>query len=92
MQLKACSGSKIKLEGTSKNQDIVINTGTILESKKLTSNQIIITANAGSVAEIYVTDFVDANVRAGGEITIYGKPKQINKKTVAGGKIVEYNK
>ena len=92
LQLKAGSGSKIKLEGTAKNQDIVINAGTILESKKLISNQTIITANAGSEAEIYATDFVDAKVRAGGEINIYGKPKQINKKTVAGGKIVEYNK
>ena len=33
------------------------------------------------------SDFVDAKTRAGGEITIYGKPKQIIEKSVAGGTI-----
>ena len=32
---------------------------------------------------------VDAKVSAGGSIYIYGKPKQINQKTVFGGKIEE---
>jgi len=32
---------------------------------------------------------VEAKVRAGGDITIYGKPKQINQKVIAGGSIEE---
>jgi hypothetical protein len=32
---------------------------------------------------------VEAKVRAGGSITIYGKPKQINKNILAGGTIQE---
>jgi len=87
--VKASDGSKIYLEGKAKNQDIVINSGAILEAKKLGTEQTIITVNAGGEAEIFATEFVDAKVRAGGNISIFGKPKQINKKTIAGGTIEE---
>jgi hypothetical protein len=32
---------------------------------------------------------VDAKVKAGGSIYIYGKPKQINQQTILGGTIIE---
>ena len=39
------------------------------------------------MAYVYASDLVNAKTRAGGEITIYGKPKQIIEKSVAGGSI-----
>lgn len=89
VSVKASDGAKIYLEGKAKNQDVVINSGAILEAKKLGTEQTIITVNAGGEAEIFATEFVDAKVRAGGNISIFGKPKQINKKTIAGGTIEE---
>ena len=90
--VKVSNGSKVQLEGKSTNQDVLINSGGIYEAEKLITNQTIITANAGGEATVYATDFVDAKVRAGGDITIYGKPKQINQKIVAGGRIEEAKK
>lgn len=89
VSLKASSGSNIILSGNASNQDIVLNTGAILDASTLTTKQTIITVNTGGEAAIFATDFVDAKVRAGGNITIFGKPKQINKKTIAGGSIEE---
>ena len=89
VSVKASDGAKIYLEGKAKNQEIVINSGAILEAKKLSTEQTIITVNAGAEAYIFATEFVDAKVRAGGTISIFGKPKQINKKTIAGGTIEE---
>lgn len=89
VSVKASDGAKIYLEGKAKNQDIVINSGAILDAKKLGTEQTIITVNAGGEADIFATEFVDAKVRAGGNISIFGKPKQINKKTIAGGTIEE---
>jgi len=83
------NGSTIEIEGKAKNQDVLVNSGGTYEADKLITNQTIITANAGGSADVYATDLVDAKVRAGGDITIYGKPKQINQKTVAGGTIKE---
>ncbi|MFC6877396.1 head GIN domain-containing protein [Flavobacterium myungsuense] len=90
--VKVSNGSKVELEGKATNQDVLINSGGIYEAEKLITNQTIITANAGGEATVYATDFVDAKVRAGGDITIYGKPKQINQKIVAGGRIEEAKK
>jgi len=86
---RVANGSTIHLEGKAKNQDVLVNSGGVYEAEKLITNQIVITSNAGGEADIYATDLVEAKVRAGGDITIYGKPKLINQKIVAGGTIQE---
>lgn len=85
------NGSTVTVSGTATNQDVLINSGGIYEAEKLETNQTIITANAGGDANVYATDLVDAKVRAGGDIRIFGKPKQINQKIIAGGTIKEGN-
>ena len=89
---KIANGSKVNVEGNATTQDILVNSGGIYEAEKLITSQTYITTNAGGEADIYATDIVDAKVRGGGDITIYGKPKQINQKIVAGGRIEEAKK
>lgn len=86
---RVANGSSINVSGKAKNQDVLVNSGGIYEAEKLITNQTVITSNAGGEADVYATDLVDAKVRAGGDITIYGKPKEINQKIVAGGTIQE---
>jgi len=86
---RTANGSKITLEGKAKNQEVIVNSGGIYEAEKLITEQTTITGNAGGEADIFATEFVDAKIRAGGEITIYGKAKQINQKVIAGGSIKE---
>ncbi len=85
------NGSTVTIEGTAKNQDVLINSGGIYEAEKLKTEQTIITANAGGEATVFATELVDAKVRAGGDIIIFGKPKEISKKIFAGGTIKEGN-
>jgi Putative auto-transporter adhesin, head GIN domain len=87
--VRTTNGSIVSISGKAKNQEVIVNSGGIYEAEKLITNQTVITTNAGGDADIYATDLVDAKVRAGGIITIHGKPKQINQKIVAGGKIEE---
>ncbi len=91
LTVKSSNGSNVNIEGKAKNQEAIINSGGELDAKELITQQTIITANAGGEANIYAIDFVDAKTRAGGNIIIYGKPKQINKKTVLGGTIKQNN-
>ncbi|MBK9225084.1 MAG: DUF2807 domain-containing protein [Flavobacterium sp.] len=88
VSIKASDGSKIDVEGNATNQEVLVNTGGIYEAEKLRSKLVSITVNAGGEAAIFATDFVDAKVRAG-DIVIFGKPKQINQKVIAGGTITE---
>lgn len=89
LKTKAESGANVTVEGVAINQSILINTGGFFDATKLMTKQTGITINAGGEAGIYASDFVDAKVRAGGKITVFGKPKQLNKKIIAGGTIEE---
>lgn len=88
ISVKASSGAVVNLSGDTSNVDAVVTTGASLEATECKTNQATLTVNAGG--EIYITasDFVDAKTRAGGNIFIYGNPKQVNQKTVLGGSIV----
>ena len=87
LSIRATSGGIINLEGTAKNQDIVISSGGVLNAKDFQTEQTNVAISAGGTADIRASKLVDAKVRAGGTITIFGKPKQINQKTVLGGTI-----
>ncbi|CAM3931702.1 head GIN domain-containing protein [Flavobacterium sinopsychrotolerans] len=91
INVKANAGGIITLSGKSKNQDVVITSGGILNAKDLETSQTTISVAAGGKSEIHATTLVDAKVRAGGSIFIYGKPKQINKEVFIGGTILEKN-
>lgn len=89
VNVKAVTGGIIELSGQASNQDVTLMTGGILKSKELETSQTTISVSAGGNAEVYATTLVDAKVRAGGSIYIYGSPKQINRETLFGGTITE---
>lgn len=91
VKVKAVTGAIISLSGKATIQDINLMTGGIVEAKNLVTSQTTVSISAGGKAEINATTLVDAKVRAGGSVLIYGKPAQINKETVLGGKIEEIN-
>jgi hypothetical protein len=89
VNVKANAGGIIELSGKATNQDVVITSGGILKAKDLHTTQTSISVSAGGNAEIQATTLVDAKVKAGGAVYIYGKPKQINKEVFIGGTIME---
>lgn len=91
VNVKAVSGGIIELSGNAVNQDVVLMSGGILKAKELETSQTTINVSAGGNAEINASVLVDAKVKAGGAIYVYGKPEQINKETLFGGKIIEKN-
>tara|TARA_R110000868_G_scaffold61217_3_gene186167 strand:- start:1306 stop:1977 length:672 start_codon:yes stop_codon:yes gene_type:complete len=91
VNVKAVSGGIIELSGNAVNQDVVIMSGGVLKAKDLQTSQTSINVSAGGNAEINASVLVDAKVKAGGAIYVYGKPEQINKETLFGGKIIEKN-
>ncbi len=89
ISVTSASGAEVYLSGETTNLDVVTNSGGKFEGENCISSQATISVNAGGYAKVYATDLVNAKTRAGGAITIYGKPKQINQKTVFGGTIKE---
>lgn len=87
--VRAVSGGIIDISGKATNQTVSINSGGILNAKEFITSQSTVSVVAGGSVEVYATTLVDAKVRAGGSIYIYGKPKQINQEKILGGTIIE---
>ena len=86
--MKAVTGGIIEASGLAKNQIIVINTGGVFEGRKLLTEVTNIKISAGGEAELYASQKLDVNVKAGGDVYVYGNPKDVNKTTLAGGRII----
>jgi hypothetical protein len=87
--VRAVTAGVIELDGKATNQNVIITSGGIVQAKTLQTSQTSVSVSTGGQAEVYATLLVDAKVKAGGSIAIYGKPKQVNQKTVLGGTISE---
>lgn len=84
---KVSTGGILTISGKTDNHDLVITSGGIFKGKELITSQTAVSINAGGEADVYATELVEAKTRAGGDISIYGNPPQVNKNTFAGGTI-----
>ena len=86
---KLNSGGIINLSGKAVTQKVTITSGGIFNAKNLETSQTTVNVSAGGSADVNASTLVDAKVKAGGSISIYGKPKEIKQETFAGGTITE---
>jgi len=89
LNVSSVSGGEITATGKATNLDAGLGAGGYFLGSKLATSQTKVSVSAGGKADVNASTLVDAKVSAGGSIYIYGKPKQINQKTVFGGKIEE---
>jgi hypothetical protein len=85
--IRAVTGGIIEASGLAKNQVIVLNTGGVFEGRDLKTSFSSVKILAGGEASLSATEKVDINVRAGGDVYVYGNPREVNKNTLAGGRI-----
>mgnify|MGYP002712972169 CR=1 FL=1 len=89
LDTKAVTGGIVETRGRAKKQTVVLNTGGIYKGKDLETKQTLVKVQAGGEASVNASYFVDASVKVGGDIYIYGNPKQIDQKTTLGGNITQ---
>ncbi|NAY92345.1 DUF2807 domain-containing protein [Muricauda sp. JGD-17] len=87
VDVRAVTGGIVQASGLAKNQTIVLNTGGIFEGRNLKTINTDIKISAGGEADVFASEQVDINVRAGGDVTVYGKPRKVHKKTFVGGRV-----
>ena len=88
LETKAVTGGIVTINGTAKVHEVQMNTGAILEAKKLKTQITNIKVTAGGDASIYASKRADVQVRAGGDVEVYGNPEEFMKKQFAGGRII----
>ena len=87
VEIRAVTGGIVQASGLAENQSIVINTGGIFEGSDLRTSNSEVKISAGGEAEVFASERIDIDVKAGGDVTVYGQPKRVNKKTFVGGRI-----
>lgn len=87
LDLRAVTGGIIELKGTARFQDVVVNTGGIINNSLLKTDHTKVKVQAGGEVDVYASQSVDVNVRAGGDVTVYGNPTKVKEKTLLGGRI-----
>lgn len=92
LTVKSYTGGTVTLTGKANVQDILSSAGGFIRNAELNTNQTMVTVNAGGSAEVKASELVDAKTRAGGTIRIFGKPKNVTQKTIAGGSIKQMEK
>src|SRR5690606_21888051 len=86
-QIRAVTGGIVEASGLAKSQAVVLNTGGIFEGRDLRTSHTDIRISAGGEAEVFASDVVDIDLKAGGDVTVYGNPKDVHKKTFVGGNV-----
>lgn len=87
LNIKAVTGGIIEASGSSITQNIALRTGGIYKAIDLESEKADVSINAGGEAYVRASKLMDAKIRAGGSVFIYGSPQTINQSTVLGGTI-----
>jgi len=87
VNIKAVSGGRIEATGKAKTQSVSINTGGVYLAEDLVTKSTKVIIKAAGEAHVNATEVVDAKVRAGGSVFVYGNPNTIKENKVLGGKI-----
>lgn len=87
VDIKAVTGGEIETNGKATRQNVSINTGGIYKGQNLLTESTYVSVRATGNAYVNASQLVDAKIRIGGDIFIYGKPKQIKESKVFGGQI-----
>ncbi|NJB70828.1 hypothetical protein GGR42_001290 [Saonia flava] len=87
VDIRAVTGGIVEASGLASEQQVVLNTGGVYEGRELITEFSKVKITAAGEAEVYAADQIDINVKAGGDVYVYGDPKIVNKSTLAGGRI-----
>lgn len=88
VQSKAVSGGKIEISGKAESQEVETNTGGQFLGRRLQTEETTVSAGTAGRAEIYATNYVKASANLGGVVEVNGNPKEVDRKTSLGGKIL----
>ncbi len=87
LKIRAVTGGIIETRGEANTQDISIYTGGIYNGESLNTKTTTVSINAAGEANVRASQTVDARIRAGGNVYVYGNPKTITENIALGGNL-----
>lgn len=87
----AVTGGNLNVVGQAQKQALDIKTGGQFKGENLHGRIVDVKVTGGGNANVFSNEYVNAFVRAGGHIYIYGNPQKIDQQTTFGGTIKKIN-
>ena len=85
------TGGNLFIIGTAIKQDIDVKAAGDFKGENLIGSDVKVSIAGGGTASIFSKAYVNAKVRAGGTIYVYGNPEKIDERTTFGGTIKKIN-
>lgn len=85
------TGGNLNIIGKALKQNLDLKTGGGFKGENLVGSEVEVKVTGGGNANIHSNNYVNALVRAGGHIYIYGNPNKVDQKTTFGGTIKKIN-
>ena len=85
------TGGNLMIIGNATKQDIDVKAAGDFKGENLIGSEVEVSIAGGGTASVFSKAYVNAKVRAGGTIYIYGNPEKIDEKTTFGGTIKKIN-
>ena len=85
--IRSVTGSNIQISGIAKHQDVSIYTGGVYEGEDLKTEFTDVSIRIAGEAHVHAKTLVNAKIRAGGDVFIYGNPERVDESKVLGGRI-----
>ena len=88
MEIKSVTGGTIEALGLSSKQKVKITTGGVYKGSKLLAENTDLDIKTGGKADVKTNKVLDIKIFSGGDVFIYGTPKQLKQRKVFGGRIM----
>ena len=86
--VKSVTGAKVLTTGRSNQQDVNIRTGGVYEGANITVENTDLDIKFGGEADVNTSNVLDVAIFSGGDVNIFGTPKQLKQRKIFGGRIL----
>ena len=86
--VKSVTGATVSTTGTTSQQDINIRTGGVYKGANTKTENTDLDIKAGGEADVNTSNVLDVKIFSGGDVNIYGTPKQLKQRKIFGGRVI----
>ena len=88
LTVRSVTGGIVTTFGSTAKQDIDLRTGGLFFGEQMESENTSLKIRAGGEANVRTLNILEVNIFSGGDVFIYGSPKQLKQQKVFGGRIM----
>lgn len=91
LSVKSVTGGVVTTTGQTSKLNLTLRTGGIYEGSKTTAQNSSLFIKAGGEASVHTTNVLNVKIFSGGDVFVYGTPKQLKQNKLFGGRIIFKN-